>query len=173
MRALLPLLLLAACKGGGGDDPPDEIEPEFLGDYVVTSFEEGFGCTPDSAGDFGGTHAQIAVGSFFGLKTVEVYVCSAPGVCDTEFSEYFLQLDDARSASGEVTAWSQSGDTCSLTWATTSLTMDGTTVVIESRSENNADIVNGADLDECEVALDTYTGAVDCSFSDRLVLTPI
>jgi len=170
MTLILPLLF--ACSGSP-TPAPEDIVPEYTGTYRVVSYDEGADCTADTPAEWGGTHAKIEVGSFFGIQTVDVYICTSETECDTDFSEFFMEVVDETSASGSVEGWSVSGGICSMSWNQADLVMSSGGIEINARTESNDDLVEAADLDACEIAMESYTGAVDCWSSERLVLEPI
>ncbi len=179
---LTPLLLCAsvACNGGATPTPDEGPEPPpYLGMYEVTGYFDDFPCTlnepASTEATWDGTHALLESSTFFGQTTIDVYPCTGPteDTCDTDFGEFFLLAGSNDAASGEVEAWSQSAGECSLFFSNDVLTWDGTTVTIISTSAENADTVDGDDLDECEAAMDAYTGDLECFSAERLVLDPV
>jgi hypothetical protein len=181
-RSVLPLATagVLACNGSATPTPAEEPDPpEYLGMYVVTDYFDDFPCTlgepASTPADWEGTHALVESSTFFGQTTIDVYPCTGPteDTCDTAFSEFFLLAGSNDAASGEVESWSESGGECSFFFSNDVLTWDGTTIEITSTSTQNADSVSGNDLDECEVALEQYSGDLDCFAAERLVLDPI
>ena len=173
------LVGLFACGGSDTPTPADEPEPPpYLGMYTVTGYFDDFPCTvgepASTPATWPGTHALVETSTFFGQTTIDVYACTGPteDTCDTAFSEFFLVAEGTDAASGDVESWSQSGGSCSFFFSNDALTWDGTTIEITSTATENADPVSGNDLDECEAALDSYSGALECFTAERLVLDP-
>ncbi|MCC6624523.1 MAG: hypothetical protein IT385_24965 [Deltaproteobacteria bacterium] len=130
---LLPFVITACGDDDGGG-------PNVSGNYQITSFTRvsGDGCTatPEPVPD--ASHLFLKTGDFFGVATLEAYVCPAAdgcGVGDDAFTEWTFLERTSTGWKTSATASSFGGSSCSLSLTEQTLVTTETGVRIESENK--------------------------------------
>jgi len=134
---VLPGLLVLA-SGACGDDGGGGAN--LSGHYQITSYTRvsGEGCTatPESVPD--SAHLFVRAGDFFGVRTMEAYVCAAAAGCgegDDAFPEWTFVEPSGNGWKTTASASSFGGSSCSLSLTTSTLVATETGVRIDSENK--------------------------------------
>ena len=145
------------------------MPPDYVGTWRVVSYVSGECDAPELA-DFAATHVQIDVDTYTEQSIVQVFPCIDEDTCDTAFSAYSLQVDDARTASGVEEGFSNNTGYCDFYWVRAQLVLEDGRITITETAEGNADEVTAINSAACGELLPDYDGPVECFRSESLVL---
>lgn len=187
MNRWIPLALgalLVGCTAKDKDKEEEETPNAFVGLWELTQVAEtgdGGSCESepiDVTADYPTKFISVAETSFVIATALVAYACTSETDCDKDDLFPLIALDDYDDEGGtgvyEITSGGGGSD-CALSWTRMELSWvtKDTVAQVEIRNETNADVVTGADLDECSEKQATYDGAVDCGSKTILTATRV